>query len=299
MLPTSQLPALQLIFMGEVEGGKGTEEGETEVAYDQLVLRYVLSPRAVFDVGKFPGPVGAFANRRLSTTNPLIGVPDGYAVNYPWGVAVSGATSRLDYRAAIISVPPTHPDYVPDPSPAVHPDLGVGFTPGPEWRLGASAVWGPYLNPDVAPDLPAGTEWQDYTEWIVAFDTRVSRGYFEFRGELALSRYDVPTQSAPLHGVTYYAEVKQTWAPRVFTAVRVERNDYGFIRPRSGSPWISQPVDAYDAEVGLGVRANAGTIIKASYRRSWWHGSSLRDGYALALQVSYHVDVMDLLERKR
>ena len=56
---------------------------------------------------------------------------------------------------------------------------------------------------------------------------------------------------------------------------------------------------AYDAEVGLGVRANAGTIIKASYRRSWWHGAALRDGYALALQVSYHVDVMDLFERKR
>jgi hypothetical protein len=289
-------PTLQLIFMGEIEGGNAAEE--TDVGYDQIVLRYIVSPLAIIDVGKFPSPVGAFANRRLSTTNPLIGSPDGYAVSYPWGVLVSGTTSKVDYRAALVSLPVTHEGYVPEPSPAFRPAFGGGYTPVPQLRLGASVTWGPYLNSDLGAALPAGADWKSYAQKVVAFDSRFSLGYFEFRGELGFSRYDVPNQATPVNGVAYYAEVKQTWTPRFFAAVRAERNNYPFIRPASGSPWTARPVDVYNGEVGVGFRASAGILIKASYRHAWSQ-ESMQDGYAFALQLSCHTDIKGWFERKQ
>lgn len=298
-------PTLQLIFMGEVEGGDATDEADQlEIGYDLLLLRFIPTRLAVIDVGKFPSPVGAFANRRLSTTNPLIGSPDGYAVTYPWGAQVSGTTSHFDYRAALVSLPVTHEDYSPDPGPAVRPALGGGYTPVPELRLGASVTWGPYLNSDLGAALPAGADWKSYTQRVVAFDSRFSRGYFELHGELAFARYEVPNQTATVDGVTYYAEVKQTLSPRFFAAVRAERNDYPFIMPVGGSTWIARSVDVYNVEVGAGFRASAGTLVKATYRRGWYDvdpdlRAFLPDGYAFALQISCDLDVRSWFERKQ
>ena len=296
-------PTLQVIFMGEVEGGDATDEADQlEIGYDQLALRYIPSRHAVIDIGKFPSPVGAFANRRLSNSNPLIGSPDGYAVSYPWGAEVSGTAGRFDYRAALVSLPVTHEDYVPDPSAAFRPALGGGYTPIPELRVGASLTWGPYLNSELGAALPAGADWKSYTQRVVAFDTRFSRGYFEFRGELAFARFDVPNQAAPIDGVTYYAELKQTWSPRVFTALRVERNDYPFIRPASGSTWIARAVDVYNGEAGFGIRTSAGTLVKATYRHVWYNidpdlRPTLPNGYAVALQISCDMDIRSWFER--
>ncbi len=44
--------------------------------------------------------VGTFAARRFSTRNPLIGEPDGYPIEYPVGVELSGSGARFDYRVA-------------------------------------------------------------------------------------------------------------------------------------------------------------------------------------------------------
>lgn len=295
-------PSLQIICMGEIEGGNATEE--LEYGYDQFVLRYIPSTLATIDIGKFPSPVGAFANRRLSTTNPLIGSPDGYAVSYPWGVEVSGAVSRFDYRAAMVSLPVTHQGYVPDPSPTLRPALGGGYTPIPQLRLGASLTWGPYLNSGLGTALPAGADWKSYAQRVVAFDSRVNIGYFEFRGEVGISRYDVPGQAESVDGVAYYAEVKQTWSPRFFVAARAERNDYPFILPMSGSAWVARSVDIYNGELGVGFRASPGLLVKASYRHAWSHvaadlQSSLPDGYAFALQLSWHADIRGWFDRKR
>lgn len=298
-------PTLQVIFVGEIEGGDATDEADQlDVTYDQLMLRFIPSPLAIIDVGKFSSPVGTFANRRLSTTNPLIGTPDGYALTYPWGVQVSGTTSHFDYRAAVVSLPVTHAGYVPDPSPAPRPAVGGGYTPVPELRLGASLTWGPYLNSDLGAAIPAGVDWKTYDQTLVAFDSRFSRGYFEFRGEVGFSWFEVPNRTETVDGLTYYAEVKQTWTPRFFTALRAERNDYPFIRPTSGSTWIARAVDVYNAEVGVGFRLGVGTLVKASYRGVWYDvdpslQAALPNGYALALQLSCDMNIKSWFERKQ
>jgi hypothetical protein len=287
---------------GTAEGGKARSEPGTEWYTDMLGARYVQSEALVIDVGKMPHPVGAFASRRYSVRNPLIGLPDGYPVQYPLGLQVSGVRGRVDYRAAMVSLPVYHEGYVPDPTPTARPAIGGGFTPTTGVRVGASATWGPYLSSDLPATLLAGRSWRGYTQQVGAVDAQLSRGYLELRGELAASRYEVPGDSSGratvVHGLTYYAEAKYTLAPRLFVASRVERNDYAYIQPASDSAWFANPTDMYNGEIGAGYRLNAQTLLKASVRADRWVvppalRAVLQNGTALALQVSRSFDVLD------
>jgi hypothetical protein len=296
--------AVQLLFMGEVEHDAGAAaDEEVEWSYDLLALRYVASPVAVIDVGKFATPIGAFANRRFSNLNPLVGSPDMYSVTYPWGVELSGTNAHFDYRAAVVSLPAVREGYSPEPGARPRPALGAGYTPVPEFRIGASATWGSYLSEDQAASIPAGSAWSDYDQQLLAFDTRFSKGYFELRGELALSRYDVPTKTETSDGLACYIEAKQTWTPRFFTAVRGERNDYPFIRPISATNWIARNTLLYNLEFGVGFRATRDLLLKASYRGVWYDvdpslAASFPNGYAFAMQLSYQADLKRWFERR-
>jgi hypothetical protein len=302
LLAGAQLrPTLHLLALGRLEGGRGTDDGDTEARLDQFVLRYLPSRLFIVQAGKFVSPVGTFGPRRFSTTNPLIGVPDGYPVGYPWGVLVSGASDHLDYRIGAVILPVSHERYLPEPSAALRPALGAGFTPTTGVRIGASYTVGPYLGTGVTPALPPGADWKDFDQEIVALDARFSRGYFEFFGELALSEYEVPGHPAQ-HGINYYGEIKYTWTPRLFTALRLERNKYGFVLPRVGAPWIARTVNFYNGEVGVGYRLTATTIAKASVRADRWPSdlqSFLPNGYAVAVQLSQSFDVMSWLSPRR
>lgn len=283
---------------GTAEGGRARTEPGTEAYLDLAGLRWTRSEALVVDAGKLAHPVGAFASRRYSNRNPLIGVPDGYPVQYPIGLQLSGAHGQLDYRAAVVSLPISHEGYTPEPSAAAHPAFGAGWTPTTGVRVGASAMWGPYLGDDVAPTLLDGRSWRAYDERIAAVDAEVSRGYLELRAELGAARYEVPGQRATVHGLTYYGEAKYTLAPRVFVAGRIERNDYAFIQPMSATGWVASPTDMYNAEAGIGYRLDPHTLLKTSVRADRWKvapelRSILGDGTALAFQVSRTFDVFD------
>jgi hypothetical protein len=169
-------------------------------------------------------------------------------------------------------------------------------------RFGASYTRGPYLNRDLAAGLLAGAGWKNYEHQMLAFDARFSRGYLELHGELGLSDYDVPNRSEPIAGIAYYTEAKYTWSPRLFTAARLERNDYPFIRPQGDTAWTARAVNFYNAEIGAGYRLGPNTTLKASYRRDRWHVEESRkaffpNGYAFALQLSRRFDVNSWFSR--
>jgi hypothetical protein len=282
---------------GTAETGRARLEEGTEWYTDLAGVRYSPSEALVVDAGKMTQPLGAFASRRYSIRNPLIGVPDGYPVQYPLGVQLSGARGRVDYRAAVVSLPIYHEGYTPEPSRAAHPAFGVGYTPTTGVRIGAAAMWGPYLGHDVAPTLLAGRSWRDYGARVFAMDAQLSRGYLELRGELGTARYEVPGQAKPVNGITYYGEAKYTFTPRVFVAGRLERNDYAFIQPISASAWIANPTDMYNGEIGAGYRLGARTLLKTSVRADRWKvapalRSILGDGTAFAFQLSRSFDVL-------
>lgn len=280
------------------ETGRARGEPGTEVYVDLAGVRFSRSEALVFDAGKLTHPVGAFAVRRYSNRNPLIGIPDGYPVQYPLGVQLSGAHGRVDYRAALVSLPIWREGYTPEPTPAAHPAFGFGYTPTTGIRVGASGTWGPYLDRATPSTLLAGKDWCDYAERVGALDAQISRGYLELRGELGAARYQIPGRSETVHGITYYGEAKYTFSPRIFAAGRVERNDYAFIKPISATAWVANPTDMYNAEVGAGYRLTAHTLMKASVRADRWKvppqlRSILGNGKALALQFSRSFDVFD------
>jgi hypothetical protein len=289
------------VAIGELESGDGRPKNEvlegTKLEIEQITLRYVHSAGLTITAGKLLSPVGTFAQRHVSTINPLIGSPDTYSVSYPWGVQVSGATLHWDYRVAVVDQPVTNTKYMPEPSAAPRLAIGAGFTAGPSLRVGASFTRGPYLGRDLDYSAAPQTIWRDYQQQIAAFDARFSRGYLELNGELAFAKYDVPGRAKALTGRAYYGEVKYTWSPRLFTAARVEANDYGFVRQQASGEWLSMAVYFKDVELGVGYRVDHRTTLKLSYRADKWETAS--DGHAIAFQATRQFDVMSWFDRGR
>jgi hypothetical protein len=293
-----------LFAQGEAEAGTARADSErTEFYLERIGVRLSPSRALIIEGGKMAHPVGAFASRRFSTRNPLIGTPDGYPTRYSLGVAVSGSTQHVDYRAAMVSAPVTHEDYMPDPTDRLRPALGAGVSPAAGVHVGASATWGPYLNDELSSTLLGGRPWHSFRQRVVAMDAEVSRGYLETHAELARSSYDVPRGEKAVDGLTYYLEAKYTLAPRVYIAARFERNDYPYIQPLGDSSWIARATNLYNGEAGVGYRVTSSRLLKVTYRTDQWRVDPatrvfLRDGRALAMQLSQAFDVGELLDRR-
>lgn len=298
-------PWRDVVVFGQLsaETGPGRHEEGSELYVTQYGTRWSPSDAFTLEAGKMTHVVGAFSSRYLSFRNPLIGLPDGYSLVYPFGVKLSGSSSMFDWRAAMLSKPLTHEDYTVEPSNAPRPAIGGGITPFTGFRVGMSATVGPYLNRHLAPALLAGRDWRSYRQRLVAADLQLSRGYFESFAELARGSYDVPG-GEPLAGLTWYVETKYTFTPRFYGAVRVERNDYPYIMPFNDVSWIASKSDFTDVEAGGGFRVTSSTIVKLSVRADHWVPNPnpfapQSSGRALAMQVSQGFDLLEMARGRR
>jgi hypothetical protein len=296
-----------LFAHGAAEGGPAREFNGpgSSVELEQGGIRIVRRRALVIDAGRMVHPLGAFGSRMLSTRNPLIGVPDGYSPVYPLGAMISGERDIGDYRIALVTLPPTHRGYAPEPSAAIRPVVGVGFTPFMGFRIGASATEGPYLRSDLEAGQLQGRSWRSYRQDVIAGELQYGFGHFDFRSEYAAAWFDVPGRSAAISGQTGYVEGRATLSPRVFVAVRGEVNNYPFIRPLTATTWLARRTDFRDVEVGAGFRFTASRVLKASYRVDDWvvtpeNASFVRPGgQAIAVQLSQAFDVGEWLARRR
>ena len=289
-----------LYAQGEAEAGNARASSETRDVYsDQFGIQYSPSQKFVVDAGRLTPLIGTFSTRRFSTRNPLIGIPDGYSLQYPLGVKVSGETKHFDYRAAMVTLPADHLGYVPKATARLRPAIGGGFTPITGARIGASFSVGPYLNNGISATQLAGKSWSGYDQRIVALDGTFSRGYLETHAEYARGSYDVPGRANAISGFTYYGEAKYTFTPRFFLAARGERNKYPFIRPTSTANWVANLTDFVDGEVGGGYRLTTSTLLKLSVRGDRWWVRARQGGHAVAFQVSQAFDVLDWFDGQR
>jgi hypothetical protein len=287
---------------GKAEGGSAASNDGVVVTLPQAGLRFTASPALVIDVGKMAHPVGVFSARVISDRNPLIGIPDGYPVRYPLAAQVSGSAGIVDYRAAVVSLPVTHPSYVPRPTPSPRPALGIGLTPFIGLHVGASGTWGPYLNKTISAAHLRDQPWDSYGAPVFAADLSFSRGYLELRGESAWSWYDVPGRTVTSDGIAFYVEARYTFSPRVYVATRLERNDYPFILPILVNTWVANVSRVDDGELGFGFRLGPTTLLKVSGRADKWLVAPSRraiqgDGHALGVQLSQGFDVLSWLPR--
>jgi hypothetical protein len=299
-------PGLQGMVRGSVDGGAASGHEGTDTTLELAFARYTVpgKVRMVIEAGRIVTPIGDFAKRYLSSSNPLVGQPEAYAIHYPDGVKVSGWLGSFDYTLAYVNQPLTGARYNSDAGRAFRPAIGAGYTPFTGFRVGAYATQGPYLGYDSDPFLPAGTTWRDYDEKTAGLDTQFSHGYFELHGEMTRSHYEIPTLGDTGHAWVWYVEPKYTFTPRFFTAVRFERNDYQFVMPLAGTSWFDADVSVCDVELGVGYRIVSGAVFKVSYRREKWNvNEAIRDyypdGYAVAAQLSWTFDALQAVERPR
>ncbi len=296
------LPSVVLYAQGEVETGSASPASGARPQTEQFGLRYGRSELFVLDAGRITPVIGTFASRHFSTRNPLIGEPDGYTLDYPYGIKLSGEMTHADYRIALVSLPTTHVNYQPTPTARLRPAIGFGVTPIVGLRLGGSFTVGPYLNSASDSTLPTSRPWTDYSQRVAALDFSFSRGYLETHAEGARGSYDVPGRVTPITGFTYYGEAKYTLSPRFYVAGRLERNKYPFIR-RTTTAWVARLTDFVDGEAGIGVRLTTSTLLKGSYLadRRWIAPTAAgfrgQGGHAIAIQLSQAFDVAGMLER--
>lgn len=290
--------ALRFLAIGEVYASSG-HESEVDGELQLLSVRWWHGRALHIEAGKILLPIGEFASRRFANANPLIGAPDTYVGEYPWGAQLAGAIGPVDYSAAAVTLPAVNVRYSPIPSARLRPVLTLGMTTGPGLRIGAGITRGPYLNADLASLVPIGTTWDAFDQTVATIDLHHSAGRFDNHVEVALSHYDVPTVASPVNGLGWYAESRATLTPRVFVAARFEDNRYPFVLPVSRATWVGAATTQMNGEVGMGYRLTPDALVKASVRRDHWPvhrtgTAEFPDGYAVAVQFSLHADLVEL-----
>jgi len=292
-------PGFQLYAMGQAKTDDADGKRSSESELQQLAVRYSSNSSSVYfvEIGKFLPPFAIASERRLSTQNPLIGQPEFIYARYPLGIQAAGSSGWFDYRAALVDLPVIDTDYLPSaPDSVLRPDVGFGVSPFTGLRFGIAYTQGAYLNRDLDAFLPPGTDWKDFDQRLWGLELQFSRGYAEFNGELVFSKYDVPFRSESLNMVGYFMELKYTWTPRLYGAVRLQRNEYPFVRHLGGPAWLAQKVTIHDLEIGLGYRFSPDTQLKLAYRRDDTKvqrvaENYLPSGHSVALQLSHHFDL--------
>lgn len=302
-------PTLQFYARSEFEADNFDGSGDVDSDLEQVALRYtrLSAPWLMIEAGKILSPMAAYTERQLSTQNPLIGQPYLYTAAYPWGAKIVGSAGWFDYQAAWINPSDTAPDYDSDkdygaiePDRAFRPALAAGVTPLTGLRFGLSWTQGPYLNRASNDNLPGGRGWRDYKQRAFGFDVQFSRGYLEFNGQLMRTHYEVPYHDSVPDDSTYWLELKYTWTPRLYGAVRYQHVEATYVGDPDYHYWYTETRRFNALEVGLGYRLSPGLLLKVAYQTDHWdkpdYGyASQATGHAVGLQLSWSFDLVSLL----
>jgi hypothetical protein len=292
-----------VVAVGTTGAGYAQTE-RTDASLELLEMRFTPSRWFNVQAGKMVSPMGTFGSRHYSNVNPLIGQPDLYPPQYPWGLTASGVAGPVDYRAGMVSLPTVNPRYSPAPSQRLRPVARLGVRFGPVMHVGASLTKGPYLGSDVAAQLPPGKTWKEYNQTVGAADVRFSYGYLESHFEAAWSSYETPSAGKTVHGFGWYDEMRFTLSPRLFAAARAEHFRYAFVGVFPPNYWVAAETIERNAEIGLGYRLSESALLKFSYSRDVWPGEPgagappMPDGHSLMAQFSYHLNVSEMIAGK-
>lgn len=298
-------PAFQVYALveGEIEDASGETESEGE--FEQYAIRYTHQslPSFFIEAGRILGPLTVYSDRHLSSKNPLIGQPYTFLTTYPIGAQIGGSFGKFDYRAAMVDEPDIKPDFLSvEPGTAYRPVLGFGYSPVQQLRFGMSYTNGPYLGDEADEGLPGGSTWKDYDQDVLGFDFQYSAGYLELNGQYVRAEYEIPFSVEDSDTQSYYVELKYTFTPRWYGAVRYGRNQETAIEYSGGLDWAHQEVDFGDLEVGAGYRLSPATQLKVAYRNIQMDEDvallgGTKNGHALSLQFSHQFDMRSWWDR--
>ena len=209
--------------------------------------------------GSTPRPV-ALADKRLR--NPVIWGP-----SYTTGIAAFGQIGKFDYAAEIknasLSSRPESWD-----GTAVqwqHPTVSgrIGVRPNVNWRLGASASVGPYLDKEAASTLAPGSRLGDYRQIVLGQDVSFAWHHWQVWAEIFESRFEIPGVGNA-DSLAYYIEAKYKFTPQLFGAVRWNQHVFSELPDGAGGRAV-WGADIWRLDFALGYRFTAHTQLKLQY----------------------------------
>jgi hypothetical protein len=260
-------------------------------------------------VGKFDLPFGNLGERRFNSRNPLYSLPMLYEYGtalsatpvtlqdvlarrgggtgmrlldfgmYDIGAMIYGSWGPVGYAVAVSNgtvsatsgrLQNTNADF--------GKVVRLTWTPMQEIVLGASGAWGAYptpgTTPSTYPDDPvistAGSEQQRTAEADIEFNT----GHLSVFAQGVYGSWDVPFETRPgerdLSMIGWYGEVKYTFMPRLFGAVRASGLRFSDVEYQGATYRWDRNVQEYEAGIGYAFARNV--LSKLVYRHTFPNG---------------------------
>ena len=294
-----------LSLSARARADRGLDPGlaeDGEIRLDEAIARLTLGNHQV-QFGKFPSVFGSWLRRSEPYKNPFIPPPSAYdnftivfdarvqptvdawlmardrtdvktawvpviwGQSYTVGSAVSGSAGRFDYALSVKNRSLSS-------RPAVWDDIEfdhavttarLGYRPDPGWELGASVSTGPYLQERIEPDLPPGTDSDDFDQNLAGVDVSWSHGAWQTWAELIVSEFEIPNIGA-VDVTSYYLSAQYRWRPRVRTALRWNHQIFSDVTRLDGSrvAWDRDHVRV-DAVLGYDVTRHASLTLQYSH----------------------------------
>ncbi len=236
---------------------------------------------------------------------PLLGY------SYPTGIMAFGGSSKLDYRMALINSSLSNPLDLGEPGQRLQWAAGGGWSCLAGLRVGTSYTEGPFLDSRVIRHLPTGTNLRDYPQKALGFDLQYALNHFEFYGELVFDRFRIPYIRQSLGATGYYLEFKQTWTPRIFTALRWNQIYFDRFREDTEIPLLDDPLaepapyanyrgarwdnNVNSLEAGLGYRLTEKLLAKTSFQYNRTITGRDPNDNVFSIQLVYSLDARSLL----
>ncbi len=181
------------------------------------------------------------------------------------GVEADISSHRLDGRIQVTSGSPSDPLSISHAPQYAQWVAGGGYTIRQGFRVGISGFRGPYLAPDVAAFLPAGTGVRDFPANGIGIDVQWALGHWSASGEWQRFQYNLPgfTQAPSVNST--YVEAKRILTPRLYLSGRT-----GWYRPGGATDTTGAFTNQFSGnigsyELGGGWWLNRHQLLKASY----------------------------------
>jgi hypothetical protein len=181
------------------------------------------------------------------------------------GVQAEVSSHRVDGRIQVTSGSPSNPLSLSHTPQYAQWALGGGYTIVQGLRAGVSGFRGPYLAPELATLLPAGTSVRSFPASGLGLDVQWARGHWSASGEWQRFQYGLPGFTQAPAVTSTYGEAKRILTPRLYLAGRA-----GWLKPGGAADATGASTDQFSAwvasyELGGGWRLNRHQLLKASY----------------------------------
>ena len=234
-----------------------------------------------------PGP-GPFLARRTTPDRKRIWVPIVWGPGYASGASLFGHFERIDWavevKNASVSSRPVLWDV--ESRDFDHPTASarVGWRPGAAWNVGASFSDGPWLDEGTERALPPGRDLGDFRQTLAAADLAWAWRHVELWSELFLTRFEIPNVG-DADSVAYYLEGRYRVSPRLFAALRWNRQLFGTIEDDAGSDrrWDR---DTWRVDAALTARYDRHLQVKLQYAFTRQSGGRQQGPQLLAAQLT-------------